>query len=140
MAAFWLVLAIIQLLLRQPVLGVLWLILACAWLHQGIWVRKVGVDLTPEFADLRGIRRRQVAWGDVQAVVKHTRLGTWDVRLILVSGKTEDLRAPTTRWDVGAAQYEQDFHRIVAWWRDHRGESWRPVLPEAPPPPGAHWW
>jgi hypothetical protein len=137
--AVWLALATLQLLLAQHVFAVLWLALGCASLYQGKWLRTLGVDLTPEFADLRGQRRRRVAWRDVQAVVRHRRQGAWQVRLILESGKPENLRAPTTLWNFGAAQYERDFHRIGQWWLVHRGESWRPVRPEAPQPED-QWW
>jgi hypothetical protein len=130
--------AILQLLLGHDFLAVFSVVVGCVGLYSGWWVHTMGVDLTPEFAYVRGPRRRRVAWPDVQAVVRHQRQGAWEVRLILESGKTEKLRAPTTMWAFGAARYERDFHRIGQWWLAHRGEFWRPVLPEAPQP-GVQW-
>jgi hypothetical protein len=134
-----LTLAILQLLLGNNLLAVFMVVVGCASLCTGLWGRTMGVDLTPECADVRGLRRSRLAWRDVQAVVRHQRQGAWEVRLILEGGQTEKLRAPTTLWDVGAARYERDFHRIGRWWLAHRGESWRPVLPEAPQPGAQRW-
>ena len=53
------------------------------------------------------------------------------VRLILEHGKPVTLLAPRIAPGFGAAQFERDFHRIEQWWLSHRGESWRPLLPEA---------
>ena len=43
-------------------------------------------------------------------------------------------RYPTSSWRKGDAPYERDFQRLDQWWLAHRGESWRPVRPEAPQP------
>ena len=64
-----------------------------------------------------------------------TKSGSARVSLILESGERVTLRAPTTWWGLGDAQYDRDFHRIGQWWLAHRGQSWRPVRPEAPWPP-----
>lgn len=104
----------------------------CLWVAVGLWLRTFGVDLTPESAKLRGLRRRSIPWQDVQAVVHHRRLDTWGVRLILESGRPVMLRAPTTWWGIGTAEYERDFERLGQWWLAHRGASWRPMRPEAP--------
>jgi hypothetical protein len=68
----------------------------------------------------------------VQAVVRYEQVGSWMVRLIPESGKPVTLRAPTSLWGFGGAAHERDFHRIGQYWLAHRGESWRPVRPEAP--------
>lgn len=65
------------------------------------------------------------------------RLGTWVVRLILESGELVRLRAPTCTWRSNAARYERDFHSIGECWLAHRGQSWRPLCPEAPRMPVA---
>jgi hypothetical protein len=45
------------------------------------------------------------------------------VRLILESGESVMLRAPTSSWGLGGAEYERNVHRIEQWWLAHRGES-----------------
>ena len=115
-----------------------WLAVGCLYLAMP-WVnRTFGVDLTPEFANVRGFRRRAVPWARVQAVVSDKKSnGAVVVRLILENGKRVTLRAPTRIWGLGGAAYDRDFHRIGQWWLTHRGESWRPLLPEAPRNPYA---
>jgi hypothetical protein len=131
----WLVFAIFWATTDRRFFALSWLTLGCVSIVQALWFRTMGVDLTPDSANVRGVRRRCIPWNDVQAVVHHRRQGTWGVRLILKSGKPVRLPAPTTWSGFGGAQYEQDFHRIGHWWLAHRGESWRPVRPEAPRPP-----
>jgi hypothetical protein len=122
----------------RPWTGILGLVTGCISVANAFWFREFGVDLTPETANIRGLRHRSVPWGEVQAVVHHRRLDTWCVRLILESGEPVTLRAPTTSWGFGRVDYERDFHRIGQWWLAHRGESWRPACPEAPEMLGGH--
>lgn len=112
-----------------------WLALAGVIVAQSLWGLTWGVDLTPESAVLRGVRRRSIPWREVQAVVPYEHTGSRLVRLIPQNGKPVTLRAPTSWWRLGGAAYERDFHRIDQWWLAHRGESWRPVRPEAPRSP-----
>jgi hypothetical protein len=124
-----------------------WLALGSSWLAAGglatgglgvgtgWWIRTRGVDLTPESAIVRSVRRRNIPWQDVQAVLQYQRHSDWGVRLILESAEPVTLRAPTTWSGFGGAQFERDFHRIGQWWLAHRGEAWRPVRAEAPQPP-----
>ena len=128
----WLVFAIFWATTDRHFFALSWLVLGCASIVKALSLRTMGVDLMPESANVRGVRGRSVSWKDVQAVVRHRRQGTWGVRLILESGKPVRLPAPTTWSGFGGAQYEQDFHRIGQWWLAHRGESWRPLCPEAP--------
>jgi hypothetical protein len=130
--SLWLVVAMFQMLLGHGLFAAFWVAVGCASLYQGVSFRNLGVDLTPEFAEIRGRRRRSIAWRDVQGVVRHRRQGSWQVHLILENGNLEKLRAPTTLWDFGVAQYERDFDIISEWWLAHRGESWPPAYPEAP--------
>jgi hypothetical protein len=111
--------------------------LACVILALSLWEQTFGVDLTPESVKLRGIRRRSIPWREIQAVVRFEQVGSRGVRLIPENGKPVTLRAPATMWGMGKAGYERDFHCIGQWWLAHRGESWRPVRPEAPRPPEA---
>jgi hypothetical protein len=131
----WLVFAIFWATTDRHWLALSWLALGSASIAQALWLRIMGVDLTPESANVRGVRRRCVPWENVQAVVHHRRHGTWGVRLILESGKPVRLPAPTTWSGFGGAQYEQDFHHIGQWWLAHRGESWRPLRPLRPEAP-----
>jgi hypothetical protein len=102
-----------------------------------LWSLTWGVDLTPESANLRWTRRRSIPWQEVQAVVRYDQTGSSLVPLTLEDGKRVTLRAPTRVWGLGGAAYDRDFHRIDQWWLAHRGESWRPLLPEAPRNPYA---
>jgi hypothetical protein len=122
--------------------ALLWLVITCANVVLPFVmtsrVRSLGVYLTPEAAVLHGRhrrRRRRVPWLQVQSVVSHLNSnGASDVQLILENGEAVALPFPRTLWRKGDALYEQDFQRIDQWWLAHRGESWRPVRPEAPPP------
>jgi hypothetical protein len=117
----------------QPTFAVVKLATGCLWILAGLLIRSFGVELTPGSAMVRGLRRRSVPWSQVQAVVQHRgRDGTWCVQLILESGRPVTLKAPTTWGGLGGHRYARDFHRIGQWWLAHRGESWRPLRPEAP--------
>jgi len=112
--------------------------LRCMWallVAMTLWGLTWGVDLTPESANVRGIRRRSIPWREVQAVLRYEQAGSTSVRLILENGKPATLRAPMRFLGLGGAAYDRDFHQIGQWWLSHRGESWRPLRPEAPRPP-----
>jgi hypothetical protein len=111
------------------------LILSGVLVAEALWIRTFGVVLTEEAAIVRGLRWQNLPWKRVQAVLPFDELGSRRVCLILESGRRVNLRAPTTMLGLGAARYEQDFHRIGQWWLAHRGQSWRPLRPEAPPLP-----
>ena len=126
-------LAGIEMSTGQPGFPLYPLAFVCLIVVDGVWMRTAGVDLTSESANVLGLRRCRVAWGKVQAVVRYQRLGTWVVRLILANGQPVLLGAPSSTWGFGAAEYERDFHRIGQCWLLRRGQSWRPLRPEAPP-------
>jgi len=122
----------------DPLFQALTLGLRCTWVLLAgtiLWGMTCGVDLTPESANIRGFRRRSIPWREVQAVVRYEQVGSKSVRLILENGKPVKLRAPARLLGLGGAAYDRDFHRIGQWWLAHRGESWRPLRPEAPRPP-----
>jgi hypothetical protein len=108
------------------------LFLGGVFVLESLLIRSFGVDLTSEFANIRGLLRRHVRWDQVQAVLCFRQWGADRVCLVLEDGQRVNLRAPTTAWGFGAARYEHDFHRIGQWWVAHRGPSWLPVRPEAP--------
>jgi hypothetical protein len=117
---------------------VLTLGLRCMWVlvvAMTLWGMTWGVDLMPESANVRGIRRRSIPWREVQAVLRYEQAGATSVRLILENGKPVTLRAPARLWGLGGAAYDRGFHQIGQWWLAHRGESWRPLRPEAPRSP-----
>lgn len=111
--------------------------IGCCIIAFAFALRTLGVDLTPEFAVIHGFRQRhEVPWQDVQAVVSHLNSnGTSAVWLLLENGESVPLRYPRSSWRKGDVPYERDFQRIDEWWLAHRGESWRPVRTETPPPP-----
>lgn len=114
------------------------LVVGGVFVGEALWMRTFGIDLTPESANVRGIRRRSVPWSQVQAVLGYRQLGADRVALVLDSGERVVLRVPSTYWGSGAAtaaKYREDFHRLGQWWLAHRGPSWRPVRPEAPGAP-----
>lgn len=119
----------------QVGLAPFWLAGAGVLVAVSLWTLTWGVDLTPQSADLRGFRRRSIPWQEVQAVIRDEQLGSRTVRLVPEHGKPVRLRAPTSTWGLGRAAYERDFDRIGQWWLAHRGESWRPIRPEAPRTP-----
>ena len=131
MAGLYLVIGAFNWTARIDASPLLWMAAAGVIVAQSLWEQTWGVDLTPESVNLRGFRRRSIAWPEVQAVLRHEPYGSRTVRLILNSGKQVTLRAPRSFWWLGAAAYERDFHHIEQWWLSHRGESWRPLLPEA---------
>src|SRR5664280_308971 len=131
----WLVIAAAYGLRGLPWVALLGLVGGCLYLWVGLAMRIFGVDLTHDFAVVRGLRKRKVRWAEVQAVVSDDgKYGTSVVRLILDSGESVRLPFPSSYWRKGNAQCERDFHRIDQWWIAHRGGSWRPVLPKAPEP------
>lgn len=117
-------------------LAPLWL-MGLAIVAQALWALNWGVDLTPESANLRGIRRRSIPWQEVQAVVRYGPSGSLMVKLILEDGKHVRVPAPRGVWGFGGAGFDRDFERIGQGWLVHRGESWGPVRPAAPRPPYA---
>jgi len=99
-----------------------WLALGCVSVT-GAWRRRrFALDLTPESANLRGLRWRSVRWTEVQAVVRHRRFGEWVVRLTLDSGELVTLRDPAAWHSFGDAEHERTFQRIEQWWLAHRVE------------------
>jgi hypothetical protein len=120
----------------HPLVALAWLTLACVRVPIALKQRSFGVDLTPQHAIVRGFRQRDVPWQEVQEVVSCKKWnGTSVVGLILTTGESVMLRAPTSFWREGDRQYERDFHRIDQYWLAHRWESFHPLPPEAPSPP-----
>jgi hypothetical protein len=120
----------------QPWLAILWAGLGFGNVSMALQHRNFGIDLTPQYAIVRGFRRRNVPWQEVQEVVSHKNSnGTSVVGLILENGESVMLRVPMSLWRKGDAKYERDFHRIDQYWLAHRGASWHPVPPKAPLPP-----
>ena len=113
-----------------PWLALFWLALGCGSASIALQQWKSGVHLIPQHAIVRGFRRRNVPWQEVQEVISHTKSnGTSEVGLILENGESVMLRAPTSLWRKYDDQYERDFQRIDQYWRAHRGESWHRVPP-----------
>lgn len=134
-AGFTLLLAAYWLATGEWLMGLGWLSVSCLNVSTTLERRNYGVDLTPQHAIVRGFRRRNIPWQEIQEVVSHRkRNGTSFVGLILENGESVILRAPNSGWDRVDAQYEEDFHYIDQYWLAHRGESWHPVPPEAPSP------
>jgi hypothetical protein len=114
------------------------IVMSGVFVVESLLIRSFGIDLTPESANVRGLRRRRVPWNRIQAVLCYRQMGADRVALVLEDGERVVLRMPATYLGSGAAtaaKYQDDFHRLGQWWLAHRGPSWRPVRPEAPGPP-----
>jgi hypothetical protein len=109
-----------------------WLAVGGAMLALGLWLGTLGVDLSPESATVRGLRRRTIPWTDVQEVAFRRRLDAWLVQLVTTKGKRFTLRASTTRRGQGALALERDYDRIGQWFLAHQDTSARPAEPEPP--------
>jgi len=132
LALVWLALVGIRLATDHHVGSTFTLVFGPVLILEMLWIQTFGVDLTPGCAIVRGLRRQSIPWQQVQAVLRFQQVGTWRVTLLLEGGQRVNLRAPTSSLGLGMASYERDFHRIGQWWLAHRGDSWRPVRPEAP--------
>lgn len=89
----------------------------------GTWLLlgRAGVELTPEGAIVRTLRRRQIAWRDVQYVQIQRFSGNRVVVLYEAGGRRTRLRAPSTgflNWD---KRFEEKADVIGRWWETHRG-------------------
>lgn len=83
-AVFWCAFAADQYLLPPGRVAPGWswlagaqLAVGCLLVGQALWIRALGVDLTPESANVRSFRRRNIPWQDVQAVVRYQRHSGW---------------------------------------------------------------
>ena len=121
----------------RPWLALGWLVVSGCIVPLAMAARSVGVDLTPKFAVVHGLRGRRVPWLEVQEVVSHKnpdgKSGVW---LILENGEPLKLRYPKTLYREGDSQYELELQRIEQWWLEHRGEAWQPVRTTPPPARG----
>jgi hypothetical protein len=104
-----------------------WLVLGLVSVTGAWWRRRFALDLTPESANLRGLRWRSIPWTEVRAVVRHRRFGEWVVQLTLDSGEVVALRDPAAWHSFGDAEHELTFQRIEQWWLAHRAEIPRVV-------------
>ncbi|MHB1489478.1 MAG: hypothetical protein ACYCTH_03135 [Cellulomonas sp.] len=109
-----------------------WIAAGGAMLGLGLWLGTLGVDLSPESATVRGLRRQTIPWTDVQEVAFRRRLDAWLVQLITTKGKRVTLRATTMYRGQGALALERDYYRIGQWFRAHQDPSGRPADPEPP--------
>ena len=97
---------------------------------EGLLLSTFSIDLTPDAAIVRGLRRRVIVWSDLQGVVSRQRLGsTWVVQLVPAQGRPITLRAATSWGGFGVTTHVQQFHQIGQWWLAHSGPTWRPKAP-----------
>lgn len=102
-----------------------YVLLVCCAVPLNMAAQNIGVDLTPEFAVIRWLRRRTVPWAQVQAVVSHDKPdGSSAVWLMLEKGEPVKLRYPKTLMRKGNDQYEQELKLMEQWWVEHRGQAW----------------
>ncbi len=137
MGCFWLVLAGVSWTTRvqpgPPSWGVWgWIAAGGATLTLGLWLGTLGVDLRPESATVRGLRRQTIPWADVHEVVFRRRLDAWLVQLVTTTGKRVTLRATVTRRGPRALAFERDYDRIGQWFLAQQGTSGRPADREPP--------
>lgn len=109
------------------------LVMGPIFVVEALWIRTFGVDLTTQVARLRGLRRRNIPWTQVQAVAPYIVLGQRMVRLFLKDGTKVRLRAPATLLGIGDSAFERDYHRIGQWWLAYHDPAAKPAGPDLPP-------
>lgn len=108
--------------------------------------RWFGVTLTPDEAIVHNLRRRRIAWRDIQTIQAERLFGNRIVVLYEASGRRTRLRAPLSgflNWD---RRFEEKFDAIGQRWSTHRGEAqvaagpqnsgragWAPPMPFSQP-------
>lgn len=112
----------------HPPILLTWLWIALLLLLPGIALQRwFGITLTPTHARIHNLRRRSIAWADVQAITDEPFFGVHRVLLWTADGRRIPLRAPmTTLGRLGWRRFERDYHQIGRWWLTHRGPNWTP--------------
>lgn len=97
-----------------------WFAMAAVFVLEALTMRTFGVDLRPDAAVLRGVRRRVIPWSSVTGV-EPVQAGPGSyVRLHCSDGRAVALRAPRTFLWTGLRRFNRDYHRIGQWWLAHR--------------------
>ncbi len=81
---------------------------------------RFGVDLFPECAVARGVRRRIVSWDRVQAIEPRRRQAMQLIVLVEPDRRSR-LRAPATGFLYRDPRFDEKLATIRSWWLDHRG-------------------
>ncbi|HEX2904749.1 MAG TPA: hypothetical protein VHO01_14955, partial [Jatrophihabitans sp.] len=83
---------------------------------------RAGADLSPLGLELHGLRRRRLAWAEVQLLTAERSRGSVRVVVWTVRGERLPLRAPTlTRWTRRRDRYVDDLRAIEWYWHTYRG-------------------
>jgi hypothetical protein len=111
----------------HPYLVGLW---GCVVISELLLIARFGIDLTPTDAVVYNLRRRRIAWRQIQAVTQERYAGCRRVVLWTDTADRIELRAPSLDIiPLGRGRFERDFHTIGRWWLQHRGPDWQPVRP-----------
>lgn len=87
----------------------------------------VGITLTADHAVVHNVRRRKIAWADVQCIRIESYLGSRTIVIYEASGRHTRLRAPIRGFLSWDRRFDEKFHTIGQWWLAHRGAAWTPV-------------
>jgi hypothetical protein len=106
-----------------------WIGLLVLFVPELLWLKRTGIDLTPDALVLRGIRRRVLPWSEITSMRIVPQLGQ---QAIVVTTRDEQrrLRAPVHTPFLGP---DRDFRAkadtLYRYWVEHRGGDWAPVPP-----------
>jgi len=87
-----------------------------------------GITLTADTAIVHNIRRRRIAWANVQGIQIEPYMGCRTIVIYEANGRRTRLRTPTVgflNWD---KRFDEKYHTIGQWWLAHRGEDWNQSL------------
>jgi hypothetical protein len=92
-----------------------------------IWLKSMGVDLTPEALVVRGTVRRVVPWGEVRAMGVEPLLWSRTVVVTTYDGRRHRLRAPVhTPFLAPDPDFKGKADAMYFYWLAHRPEGWTP--------------
>lgn len=93
------------------------------------WLKRMGIDLTPDALVIRGVRRRVVPWASITSIRMQPMLGQQGV-LVTTRDDQWRLRAPAHTPFLGPdREFQAKADTLYRYWVEHRGEDWAAVPP-----------
>jgi hypothetical protein len=106
-----------------------WVGLLVIFVPELLWLKRMGIDLTPDALVLRGIRRRVLPWSEITSMRIAPLLGTQSILVTTRDGQRR-LRAPVhTPFLAPDGDFHAKADTLHRYWVEHRGEGWAPVAP-----------
>jgi hypothetical protein len=94
------------------------------------WANRSGITLTSATLVVHGLRRREIAWYDVQSITTRRRLGGTRLVVTESSGRQTPLPCPRSGLLLWDASFGTKALTVDRWWREHAGGT----LPEGSGP------